>query len=71
MASLALRQIRKTYDGAVPAYGAVDYAGILNGEGTEIEGRWIILGMGSGKFLMIRPERDGESAEHAAALRAP
>jgi hypothetical protein len=31
------------------------YDGALNGDGTEIEGRWTIVGVWSGKFLMIRP----------------
>ena len=30
------------------------YEGVLNGDGTEIEGRWTIPRMWSGKFLMIR-----------------
>ena len=31
------------------------YTGALNGDGTEIEGRWVISAQASGKFLMIRP----------------
>src|SRR5579884_1363425 len=31
------------------------YDGALNGDGSEIEGRWTIRGGWSGKFLMIRP----------------
>ena len=31
------------------------YTGALNGDGTEIEGRWVISPRASGKFLMIRP----------------
>ena len=30
------------------------YDGVLNGDGTEIEGRWSIPSSWSGKFLMIR-----------------
>ncbi|MGH6674500.1 MAG: hypothetical protein ACRECV_21340 [Xanthobacteraceae bacterium] len=30
------------------------YEGALNGDGTEIEGRWTIVKAWSGKFLMIR-----------------
>ena len=44
----------KTYESAGPSYGRVDYEGKLNGQGTEIEGRWNIPGVHSGKFLMIR-----------------
>ena len=32
----------------------VRYEGALNADGTEIEGRWVIAQMWSGKFLMIR-----------------
>jgi hypothetical protein len=31
------------------------YNGVLNRDGTEIEGRWVISPRASGKFLMIRP----------------
>ncbi len=61
---------RKTYDGGVPGYGAVDYAGALNADATEIEGRWTIPGAWSGKFLMIRPDRKAASAERDVAARA-
>ena len=44
----------KTYDGANPRYGTVAYEGTLSPDGTEIEGRWIVPGNWSGKFLMIR-----------------
>jgi len=61
---------RKIYDGEVPRYHAVDYAGTLNPEATEVEGRWIIRGVWSGKFLMIRPARQEESVERKATQRA-
>ena len=61
---------RKTYDGRVLGYHVVDYAGTLNAEATEIEGRWTIAGAGSGKFLMIRPSRAAASAERAVTARA-
>ena len=54
----------KTYEGAGPDYGNVDYAGTLNADASEIEGRWIIPGVWSGKFLMIRPARDAASVEN-------
>src|SRR6202030_3339548 len=44
----------KTYDGANPRYSTVAYEGTLSPDGTEIEGRWIVPGNWSGKFLMIR-----------------
>lgn len=60
---------RKTYEGDVPGYGAVDYVGMLNSDASEIEGRWIILGVWSGKFLMIRPIRASTSTENEVAAR--
>jgi hypothetical protein len=45
----------KTYDGAGAGYYyPVNYEGALNGDLTEIEGRWRIGDGTSGKFLMIR-----------------
>jgi hypothetical protein len=61
---------RKTYGGNVPHYHAVDYAGALSAEATEVEGRWIIRGVWSGTFLMIRPARKEESVERKATQRA-
>jgi hypothetical protein len=61
---------RKTYDGKVPRYHAVNYAGTLNAEATEVEGRWTIPGVWSGTFLMIRPARKEESVERKATQRA-
>jgi hypothetical protein len=59
----------KTYEGAGPGYASVDYVGTLNGDATEIEGRWIIVGVWSGKFLMIRPIRASTSTETEVAAR--
>src|SRR6266404_5756643 len=60
----------KTYDGNNPYYRTIEYKGTLSGDGTAIEGRWIISRMWSGKFVMIRPARKAESVsrkvfEHA------
>jgi hypothetical protein len=57
---------RKTYDGELPRYHTVDYAGTLNAEATEVEGRWTIPGVWSGTFLMIRPTRKEESVKRKA-----
>jgi hypothetical protein len=51
----------KTYDGGNPHYGRVSYEGTLSADGTEIEGRWIVPGSWSGKFLMIRSTGREES----------
>ena len=60
----------KTYDGANPHYGTVAYEGTLSPDRTEIEGRWIVPGNWSGKFLMIRSVGKAEAVartvfEHA------
>jgi hypothetical protein len=64
----------KTYDGRPRGQGwhdqPIKYEGILSGDGTVIEGRWIISRIFSGKFRMIRPTREAESVsrkvfEHA------
>lgn len=45
----------KTYDRPdVFHRSPIVYEGALNGDGTEIEGRWTIVRVWSGKFLMIR-----------------
>jgi hypothetical protein len=61
---------RKTYDGKLPHYRAVDYAGTLNADATEVEGRWTIAGVWSGTFLMIRPARKEESVKRRAEQQA-
>jgi hypothetical protein len=60
----------KTYDGNNPNYRTVEYEGTLSGDGTEIEGRWIISRMWSGKFLMIRPAGKAESVSDKVFERA-
>lgn len=50
---------RKDYaSGSGPEYGTVDYRGMLNADGTEIEGDWTIRHALSGRFLMTRPPRE-------------
>jgi hypothetical protein len=60
----------KTYDGANPNYRSVDYEGTLSSDGTEIEGRWVIHGVWSGKFLMIRSAGKAETVERKVTERA-
>jgi hypothetical protein len=45
------------------------YEGALNSEGSEIEGRWTIAGVWSGKFLMIRSPGHEAKAERKAFVR--
>jgi hypothetical protein len=60
----------KTYDGANPHYGTVAYEGRLSPDGTEIDGRWIVAGNWSGKFLMIRPAGKTEAVARTVFERA-
>ena len=59
----------KTYDGSNPNYRTVEYEGTLSGDGTEIEGRWIISTIWCGKFLMTRPAGKAESVSRKAFER--
>lgn len=61
---------RKTYEAASPRFGTVNYAGTLNTDATEIEGRWTIPGVWSGKFMMIRPLREETRAKQTVSQRA-
>lgn len=54
----------KTYDGTGGWAHSVAYEGMLSGDGTEIEGRWRVSGVWSGKFLMIR-----SSARESSVVR--
>lgn len=60
----------KTYDGDNPHYGRVAYEGTLSADGTEIEGRWIVPGDWSGRFLMIRSAGREEAVTRKAFHRA-
>jgi len=60
----------KTYDGVNPRYGTVAYEGTLSPDGTEIEGRWMVPGNWSGKFLMIRPAGKAEAVARRVFERA-
>ena len=61
----------KTYERAGPRYySAIAYQGVLSGDGTEIEGAWLIPGNSSGKFLMIRSAGKEEAVRRKAFVRA-
>jgi hypothetical protein len=47
----------------------IRYEGVLNGENTEIEGRWTIMRFWSGKFLMVRSPGQATKAERKAYER--
>jgi hypothetical protein len=56
----------KRYDGSGGWYHGVAYEGILNGERTEIEGRWDIGSSAQGRFLMIRSSGASETVVRRA-----
>jgi hypothetical protein len=61
----------KTYDRPdVFHQSPIVYEGALNGDGTEIEGRWTIVKAWSGKFLMIRAPGQQVQAERKVVERA-
>jgi hypothetical protein len=60
----------KTYDGTNPHYGRVAYQGTLSADGTEIEGRWMVPGSWSGKFLMVRSPTREEAVARTVYERA-
>jgi len=46
----------------------IRYEGALNGEATEIEGRWTIMHFWSGRFLMVRsPGKEVKATKRALA----
>jgi hypothetical protein len=57
----------KSYDDQNRDYGSVRYSGTVNGEGTEITGRWDIPGAWSGTFIMVRHAGEAETAAIRAA----
>jgi hypothetical protein len=60
----------KTYDQPDAFHRSpIVYEGALNGDGTEIEGRWTIAEVWSGKFLMIRSPGQTEKAERKEFAR--
>jgi hypothetical protein len=60
----------KRYDPPGPSTASpVRYEGALNTDGTEIEGRWIIAQVWSGKFLMIRSAGQETSVSRKAVER--
>jgi hypothetical protein len=56
----------KTYDGTGGWTHSVSYEGLLNGDGTEIEGRWKTWGW-SGRFLMLRSSGTDAAVERKLA----
>ena len=51
----------KTYDGGVPHNKPISYEGAIMDDGNEIEGRWIIPDVWSGRFLMVRSAPNAEA----------
>jgi hypothetical protein len=60
----------KTYDAHDLMHRSpILYEGTLNADATEIEGRWTIVSVWSGKFLMIRPAGEEVKAARKALER--
>ncbi|MGB6536812.1 MAG: hypothetical protein WBF58_12715 [Xanthobacteraceae bacterium] len=60
----------KTYEAPDSNHASpIVYEGALNGDGSEIEGRWTIAKIWSGKFLMIRSPGQEMKAERKAFER--
>ncbi|MBM3608476.1 MAG: hypothetical protein FJX29_08495 [Alphaproteobacteria bacterium] len=53
----------KTYDGSGGWEHVVEYEGTLSADGNEIEGEWRVPGTMHGRFMMIRPERNTQTAD--------
>ena len=60
----------KVYDGSNGWSHTVEYEGTLNGGATEIEGRWHLPEVWSGKFLMVRAGAKGEDVARKTAIPA-
>ncbi len=60
----------KNYDGGGGWDHAVHYEGMINGDATEIEGRWQIPNDWSGRFLMIRSPGATESMARKKFVKA-
>jgi len=59
----------KRYDGR-PHRHEIHYEGELNGDATEIRGRWRIVPFPSGTFLMIRARPVASAAEREAVAQS-
>ena len=53
-------QFTKIYDDGIPHNHPINYEGAITDDGAEIEGRWSIPRMWSGRFLMIRSAPNAE-----------
>jgi hypothetical protein len=61
---------RKTYESATRAH-SVNYEGLVNADGTEIEGTWRIPGNWSGRFLVLRDSGLAEAVIRRVAEKLP
>jgi hypothetical protein len=64
-------QFVKTYDEGVPHSHPITYDGEIRDSGSEIEGRWSIPRMWSGRFLMIRSAPNAEAIVRKKYERIP
>lgn len=56
----------KAYDGSAGWTHAVSYKGRLSADGNEIEGRWHVPGVWSGRFLMLRAGKEQAAIQRKA-----
>jgi hypothetical protein len=61
----------KTYDEGRPHAHPIYYDGVITDEGGEIEGRWSIPRMWSGRFVMIRSAPNAEIIARKIYERSP
>ncbi len=62
----------KRYEPNDCGYDTVSYEGLVNGDATEIDGRWTMPGHAlSGTFLMVRATRHAESTAAEEQIKEP
>jgi hypothetical protein len=61
----------KTYEPPGYGYDRVFYEGAVNGDATEISGRWRVGAALSGSFLMVRSTRTAESVAAEEQAKEP
>jgi hypothetical protein len=61
----------KMYDGVSPDHDVVRYEGTLDAEENEIEGIWVVPGIWSGRFLMVRARGEAVAEEAKVEEKLP
>lgn len=58
----------KVYSPATEEFQDVIYSGTVNGDRTEIEGEWVVPGVWTGRFLMIRNRGKAKAASRKVEM---